>query len=79
MTTLSVTITGKQSVAILQNDKVNDNLHVITLGNKKGQDILVPAHLCFYYAISGFNYFPKYLSNKPFNALPCLASSLAIS
>lgn len=31
---------------------------------------------CF---IALLSYFPKYLSNNPFNALPCLASSLAIS
>ena len=63
----------------MPSDKLNDNLRIITLDNKKGQGIYVPASLCFYYAVSGRNYFPKYLSNKPFNALPCLASSLAIS
>lgn len=37
MTTLLVTIQGKQSAVILQSDKVNDNLHVITSGNKKAR------------------------------------------
>ena len=63
----------------MPSDKLNDNLLVIISALKKGQDIYVPASLCLIYAISGRIYFPKYLSNKPFNALPCLASSLAIS
>ena len=51
VTTLLVTMLKKNQAAILQSDKENDSLHVITLATKK------PGHLSpsqFYYDIERF-------------------------
>ena len=63
----------------MPSDKLNDNLLVIAWAIKKARTFKSQPVYAFIMQFLEEIYFPKYLSNKPFNALPCLASSLAIS